>query len=474
MIQFASYFKHQKTKEYSILFLILLTFFVVFTTVSLHRYWQYAAWYYDFGIFYSAISSVALGKEPIIDHFVFTDKNILGDHFHPIIFLVSPFVAIFKRGETLLVFQTFFATLSGIFVYLTAKEILKNKLEAFSMLIIYFSYIGLHNALITEFHAIALLPLPLMIFFYGMVKQYRWWFVIGLVGVLLTKESTFIITAWFGVVMFFKNKGEWRNVGIYATALSIGYGFTLLYYVFPAINGEGYYYANEALKGSASLTMLSDLKLQTIFKTLLSFGFLPLLAPELLPPILFNWWSRFTSLATTRFTLGMHYNAEITPTLILASIYGWDRFKKYSFTKIENKHFSYLLFSIAICALVYSTQILKSPALLFTNKAFYAHTQNLEFLNELVRNIPEDGIVMAQTNIAAKLAYRKVYMLRANYSEFSPDYIVIDSRDGQESNNWYGISSDGIDALHKNLADDDSYDLYYEQGDQRIYKKVVR
>jgi uncharacterized membrane protein len=30
---------------------------VVFSVIALHRYWQYATWYYDFGIFYDAISS---------------------------------------------------------------------------------------------------------------------------------------------------------------------------------------------------------------------------------------------------------------------------------------------------------------------------------------------------------------------------------------------------------------------------------
>jgi uncharacterized membrane protein len=488
-------------------------FFTIFVTVALNRYWQYAAWYYDFGIFYSAISAVAQGREPIIDHFVFTGQNILGDHFHPIIFLVSPLVAIFKGGETLLVFQTLFVTLSGIFVYLVAKELLRNKvvevnkIEAFSILIIYFAYIGLHNALITEFHEITLLPLPLMMFFYGMVKKHKWWYGLGLLGVLLTKESTFIIPAWFGLLIAWRNKGEWRKIGdlrklgvwrnwqnqnmwfkigLLTSVVSVLYGMTLVYAVFPAINGVGYRYLTETVEGANKVALLNDLKIKTVFRTFVSYGFLPLLAPETLPPVIFNWWSRFSSLATTRHDLGMHYNAEIAPTLILGTIYGWIRFKSIiSFlvknlnkklnkikVKFKKKYFNYLIILLAVCSLVFNIQILKSPFLLFTNKAFYAHSKNLKFLDDLIAHIPEDGVIMAQTNIAAKLAYRKVYMLREDYAKYDPDYIVIDERVGQEPNNFLGVGN--FEELARNLAVDPRYELYYLSGDQKIYKKVQK
>lgn len=457
---------------------IVVCFFGIFLTVSLHRYWQYAAWYYDFGIFYSAISAVAQGREPIIDHFIFTDQNILSDHFHPLIFLASPLVALFKTGETLLIFQAAFVALSGIFVYLTAKELLKNKTESFSILILYFSFIGLHNALITEFHEITLLPLPLMMFFYGMVKKQRWWYGIGLLGVLLTKESTFIIPAWFGLVMALKNTGRWRVVGAATTIFSFVYGAALLYLVFPAISGSGYHYLNETMTNQQNSPLFNDLKIATVSKTFLSFGFLPLLAPETLAPVFFNWWSRFSSVATTRHDLGMHYNAEIAPTLILGTIYGWQRLKillgrmaEKVGKSLKKNYFGYLSVVLALASLFFNVYILKSPALLFFNRAFYAHTSNLQFLDDLLQHVPDDGVIMAQTNIAAKLAYRKVYMLRDDYAKFSPDYIVIDTRDGQEPNNFLGVRN--FDSLVRKLEKDPSYELYHSQGEQKIYKRRV-
>lgn len=454
--------------------MILGVFFTIFVTVSLHRYWQYAAWYYDFGIFYSAISRVARSEPPIIDHYIFPGQNILSDHFHPLIFLVSPFVALFDRGETLLVVQTLFVTISGLFVYLTAREVLKKKFEAFCILVIYLSFIGLHNALITEFHELALLPLPLMIFFYGLVKKHKWWYLLGLFGVLFSKESAFVIPAWFGLLLAIQNKGFWRKAGIATTLFSVLYGFSVVRIIMPAISGKEYYYLNDAMTNIDRVSIFNELKIETIFKSFLSFGFLPLLAPEFLPPIIFNWLTRFTSLATTRHDLGMHYNAEIAPTFIMATLYGWLRAKKLLkalYKKLKAIHLQFLLFSLTLFLLFFSFYILKSPGLLFFNTAFYAHTKNQVFLDTLVAHIPNDGsLVMAQTNIAAKIANRNVIMLRDSYDFFDPDYIVLDIRAGQEPNNFLGVGL--IDKIAQRIDGDNKYMLFYDQGEQRIYKRV--
>lgn len=467
--------KPYNTKEHRTLFLILAVFFIIFLTIALNRYWQYSAWYYDFGIFYTAISSVAQLKEPIIDHLTVTDKHIWADHFHPIIFLISPFVALFKKGEVLLVFQTLFVSLSGVFVYKTSKALQKNQFESFAMLFIYLSFVGLHNALITEFHAITLLPLPLSMFFYGMVKKHKPWYFLGLIFTLLTKESTFIIPAWFSLLLLIKSDKEWKKIGLVSLLTSVGYGIFVLKFVFKHFNSDGYIYLSE-VPGIEDyfLPELNALKIKTMFFSLSNYGFFPLLAPETLPPVLFNWWSRFSSVAATRHDLGFHYNAEIAPTLILAANIGWSRVKhivRLVFPKIEKRLIHKSLYLVVILVAISNITLLKSPILLFGIPDFYKNTGNFEFLDRLIEHIPEDGIIMAQTNIAAKIAHRKVYMLRGNYNDYPQDYIVVDTREGQEPNNFYGVGNDYRDVL-KNLASDPNYEVYYDQGEQIIYKRI--
>ena len=453
----------------AVLSTIIVLFFFIFTTIALHRYWQYAAWQYDFGIFYSAIAAVAQDREPIIDHYVFAGKNILADHFHPIIFVISPFLLLYGGGETLLVMQVLFVALSGFFVYFTAKELLQSEVESFATLLIYFSFIGLHNALITEFHELALLPLPLSIFFYGMVKKKLSWFILGFVGVLLTKETLFVIPIWFGLLMALKQHGKWQQIGVATVLFAALYGFVVITFVIPYFLGGEYYYLRSLSSEYASthsVFRVDSLSRASIFKTFASFGFIPLLSPETLVPVLSNWVSRIARHGN--FDLGMHYNAEIAPTLILSFMYGWKRLQK---VVTADKYLKCGIVFLAISCLMYSSLIFKSPLLLFTNKAFYRHTQNFVFLDTLIAAIPKEGSVMAQTNLAAKIANREqVYMLRDNYAEFSPDYIVFDARSGQEPNNFFDM--DDFEATVARIELDPNYELFYDQGEQKIYKKI--
>lgn len=345
---------------------------------------------------------------------------------------------------------------------------LKNKLESFCILIIYFTFIGLHNALITEFHALTLLPLPLSIFLYSLTTKKPLLLILSWIAILLTKEITFIIPAYFGLYLTFKNKGYWRKLGLFITIISGIYGFSIIKFIMPMFSGQNHLYLSQATDGFTWSKLIELKKLKTILQTFLSYGFLPLFAPEILPPIIANWTSRFIS-DGSRYDLGMHYNDEIAPTLIFATIIGYQRVKKKIRKKLNHKSIKLGLLLTTIFSLFLNLYIYRSPMLMAFNKDFYLHTENFTFLDELLKNIPENGTVMAQHNLAGKLAYRKVYILRENYEDFQPDYIVIDTRKGQEPNNFLGIKD--FNNLTELLANDSNYEIYYDQGEQKIYKR---
>lgn len=477
----ASFFLHGKlsrwleARGFAMSIVLAVIFFIIFTTISLHRFWQYSAWYYDFGIFYQAVSSVARGEPPIIDHLTTSNpnKHIFADHFHPLIFIVVPFYLVFKTPETLLVIQTLAVALSGIFLYQVAKQLLRSGFSATLLTLAYYSFFGLHFALITEFHEITLLPLSLSLFFLGMVKRSWWPLIIGTVGVLLTKETTFIIPAWFGLVMAYQYPKKLKWVGASITALSLAYGYTVIRVIIPFFGGE-YAYVQGVGVGS-TLETLPDLLHPTILKVFTAYGFIPLLAPETLPPVLFNWWSRVQS-GGPRISFGMHYNAELAPTLFLGLVIGWQRvralmqlaLKKYS-VAVRKFWVETALVTLVGMLVVLNTYVYKSPLLLFFNPAFYAHTKTAAFLDRLLSHLPPEGTVMAQHNLAARLAHRRVFILRDAYKEFSPDYLVFDTRSGQEPNNFFGLSE--WEKLIEAITHDPDYQLYYTQGEQFIYQK---
>jgi uncharacterized membrane protein len=453
--------------------ILAVLFFSIFTTISLHRFWQFSVWYYDFGIFYQAISAVAHGQAPIIDHLIVPGKLIFADHFHPFIFSVVPFFLLVPLPETLLVVQSLFITLSGVVMYFVAQKLLNSKVAAVLFACMYYSFFGLHFALITEFHEIGLLPLPLAIFFLGMVRRSWWPLVLGWIGVLLIKESTFIIPAWFGLVMAVQYPKKLKLIGVAIAGLSLLYGYTVISFVIPYFSGSEYYYAQGVGLGSTLETLPDLLTHSTIWRVFASYAFLPFLAPETLAPVAFNWWSRVQS-GGPRIGFGMHYNAELAPTLLLGAIIGWTRLRKiahritfpYFLSKISS---TAVLFGLTGALFILNMYVYKSPALLFFNPAFYKHTKTSLFLDRLLSHVPPTGTVMAQHNLAARLAYRRVFILRNPYDEFDPDYIVFDTRDGQEPNNFFGLSR--WDDLVEMITTDPNYELYYDQGEQFIYKK---
>lgn len=445
---------------------------IIFSLIALNRFWQYEAWYYDFGIFARAIYLASQFKEPIIDHFVVGGKSIFADHFHPIILLFAPVFWFTKQAEILLVVQAIFVGISGIFIYLTAQSVLKNQWWSLCLTAIYFSFIGLHYALIAEFHEITLLPLPLSMFFYALVTKKTRLYVLSTVAVLLVKESTFIIPAFFCLTQSMTSKGNWRKLNVVLVVSSLVYGLLAIKVIIPHFSGGEYQYSKGFSLSSIQKMWDTPLKIKTFWQILASYGFLPLLAPETLPPVLFNLYTRFSEDSISRHSLGLHYNAEIAPTLLFACIFAIQRIQKLFEKKAIT---SLVLIGVVFWSMYFSFIHLDSPFRLALLSDFYKHSHSFTFLDTLVQKVPHDGLVMSQANLAPRLVDRDLVMLRIEYEKYNPDWIVVDTRKDQNPNNFYGATRPGAsypDEVFEKLSTDQNYEIFYQQGEQIIYKKI--
>ena len=52
----------------------------------------------------------------------------------------------------------------------------------------------------------------------------------------------------------------------------------------------------------------------------------------------------------------------------------------------------------------------------------------------------------------------------------NPEYIVIDTRDGQNPANYLGIKD--VKVLKETIMKDKRYRIYYNEGDQYIFKRI--
>lgn len=448
--------------------LFCLAFILAGILVSLNRYWQYETFFYDFGIFDQAIWSVSKFQPPTINHLEVDGKWIFADHFNPSIFLLAPLYWITSKSEIILIAQAVIVGLSGVVLYRIGKQVLNNRLLAFSVLVSYLLFVGLQNAVISDFHEVTISTLPLMLVFWAIFQNKVYLYFIFLLLTLGFKESNFLLGAGIGVATIFIKK-EWQKIGFLAILISLLFGFLSIKLIIPFFSGGGYHYSPLSNSGfSNPLWSLVDspIKKETIFYSFFSFGFLPILSPQFWLIVLQDFVIRFIPQTPTRWNLGLHYSAQLASILGVASIYGFTFLGK---LKISRNFLNLFAFLLILNSIFLYRFILHGPLALSYNFVFYNHTSKFKFLDDLIGKVPKEGSVMAQNNLATRFTHRKVFLFKDDYYIYKPDYIVLDLRDGQNPNNFFGVKD--LDKTIKNLESDLRYSKIYKKEKQYIFKK---
>jgi uncharacterized membrane protein len=462
-------------KKISIVDCLAILFCLLFTVagilVSLHRYWQFDVFYYDFGIFDSAIWNVSRLQPPIIDHLSVGGKWIFADHFSPSIFILSLLYWFTNKSEVLLIAQALCVGLSGLVLYDIGKIVLKNRIQSFCILGSYFLFAGLQNGVIFDFHEVTIMTLPLMLTFWAIVKKNLSLYIICFLLSLGFKESTFALGVGIAIVVFFTRK-EWRKIAIFSAIASLLWGVIAIKIVIPYFSGGVYQYNpvfRNGLMGLFTGFFDNKIKRETLWYSFLNFGFLSLFSPMFWFLLLQDFAIRFLPDVQTRWGLGFHYSVQTTQLLALSSTYGLRNIRN----KFPSLHVtSFCVFVLFISLFLYRFPLRGSLALAY-NPAFYKHTKDFAFLNDLVTYVPKNVSVMAQNNIAVRFTHQKVFLLRRNYGDYMPDYIVMDMREGQNPNNFYVTINPPL-VLYNLKELDKNYSLVHNTGEQYIFKRIKK
>lgn len=472
-----------------IVYLFSLLFIVAGALVSLNRYFQYDVYYYDFGIFDQAIWEVSRFQPPIINHLVVGGRWIFADHFSPSIFLLSPLYWFTDKSEILLIFQAIAVGLSGLVLYKIGLEIIKSRFLSFSILACYFLFTGLQNAVITDFHEVTVMTLPLMLTFWALIKKKTLLYFILLIITLGFKESAFLVGVGIGIASFFilraevsikekiKSFGlrsfveeEFYKIPLITVFISLLWGVFSIKFMIPHFSGGIYQYSSVLPSGMMDkVTVFFDqpIKRRTLFYSFFSFGFLPILSPAFWFLIFQDFLTRFGAQNwPTRWGLGLHYSALLSVILAVSSLYTLSFLGK--FKKIK-RFLPVLGMLLILNALFLYRFVLKGPFALSYNYAFYQHSKDFVFLDDLVKKIPKNATVMTQNNLAVRFTHQKLLLLDENYSQMNPDYVLIDVRKGQSPNDFFGNGD--IPTILKNINNDKNYSLIYKSKEQFIFKR---
>lgn len=471
-------FKSVKTnKFFALTILFLISYTVSAIIVSVLRFWQFEAGYFDFGINDQAIWSVSRFNIPITYHpnyIAVGGFNIhLADHFSPSIYLLSPLYWFTNRQEIILIAQAISVGLSAFVGVILARKFIKNNFVVFALIFSYLGFVGMQNALITEFHEATLSPLFIMISFWAIINK-RWKiFYLCLVIILGLKETFAGLGTGLGIFIFLYDRKNWKHAAA-TIALSISWGLAATKLVIPNLSGRTYFYA----PGNAFESFISmlasflhfDIRLKTLFYSFLSFGFLPLFYFPLLPGISENFLSRFLADGSPRFTLALHYSAPLAAFMFFSSVLIFSKMEKSKrFKKIVVIYAAFLILNTVIL----HQFVLHGPLALVYNKAFYLQTANNKYAEDFIKKIPTDkGLIMAQNNIAVRFAHQKVMMLDPVPANFNPGVIALNLTPGQNPNNFFPMTYEKSVILKDELLIDPKYKLIKYGGELYIFIKI--
>lgn len=435
--------------------------------ITVNRFWQYDLGYYDFGIFDVALWKVAHFQKPVIDHFVVAGSINLADHFTPTLYLLAPLFWLFPHSEVLLVAQSVIVSVSAMVLFYLARSYVKlNGLAAVTLVVMYLGFTGLQNALYTDFHELTVMTLPLMLAYAAILKNKKSWFVFWFLLALGCKESIFLVGVGLaGFIYWYQPK--WKKFAFGVGLFSLLYGLVVIKGVIPYLSGGIYGYAPNL--PTSPLVLLSQLvwpplKIKTVFEVFLSFGFLPLVSPPVVGIVLLNLATRFLSAGAIRWDLGMHYNAEIAPTLAIGAMLGLKQLSHW-----RPKCMIPVCVALMVLTLILYRLVFHGPLSLAYHPAFYETTKAMRFLDPLLAVVPPGAKVLAQNNLASRLLHQNVCILRDEYESYQADYILLDVRAGQKPANYLGIKD--LPKLLENLKNDPNYTVVYATQDQYVFKR---
>jgi uncharacterized membrane protein len=410
--------------------LFYIIFFGIFTSLR-HYNFQTQTW--DMGIFVQTFWNTIHGN--IMQNSIEEIKNHFGVHMSPWLFVLTPGYVIFPSPYYLLIIQTLIIALGAWPLYLLAKKLLARPWPLI-LAAGYLFYPALHWINIFDFHPIAFLP-PLLITAFYFLEEKRWpWSALFLTLSASTQEDAILIVLFVGIYLLFKGSAE-RKFGLAVILLSAFYFLLSTQIIMPALGGGLLRLDRYSQFGSTAPEIVKNIFLQpkilaqTLFKAekfryllwlFLPVAFLPffsrtafiLLVPGLLENLLTNFNAQFTGF--------YQYDSILVPAIFISSIFGIK-----NLLSRRPKYASQLKWLLILT--IAAGYLVRSPVNpVFFPAGLFQSNPHWSAFRQMIKSVPPDATVAAQTNLVPHLANRKsIYML--NTEPFPPDFILIDALD---------------------------------------------
>lgn len=271
-------------------------------------------------IFYQALGSVAQGGPPVVP-FKGEGVNIFGDHFHPLILVVVPFLWLWNSPVTLLIVQSAAVAVAMALLHRTTVELAPADRRAPAW--IWVVSPAVLAAVAFDFHELTLAA-PLIAWTCRVFLQERHRLVcVGALAILLVKEDAALLTLGFGVALLARKR--WVG-GAALVSAALAWAWVVVATVIPRFNRDGVYsYANS--ESNVASTLTHNL-VWPGWATLTAVALLALTAMRAVrSPLIWPaaaWWGGHALILNDRFQIPF-YHYHVLPGIILgfATIVGW-------------------------------------------------------------------------------------------------------------------------------------------------------
>jgi len=306
-----------------------LTFFAfaAYASISVYRHAHYASNAFDLAVQDQTVWGYSQGE--FIYNTVLGIPNLLGDHFHPILITLAPFMLVWNSAEVLLVAQAALLAAAGVPIYLWGEREL-GTLAGVAFLAAYLVFWGVLAGVVYDFHHAAFAVPALSTALYATMTRRNWLLVPAVIWAMLTREDIALTLIALGFYILVVQR-RWILGALLMVVNAVWLG-ALLNFVIPALGGGVAYrhWTYDAL-GSGPVNAASNVirhpidSLKLLFtpptKTRVwigsfgAFALLPLASPLLLmalPSFLERFWSSSPNFWS------FHFQYSMVPAPILA------------------------------------------------------------------------------------------------------------------------------------------------------------
>lgn len=418
-------------KQAAIIIFLIGLYTTYFSAISILRYDHFYTGKFDLGNMAQTVWNTSQGRI-----FEITDPNgtatvsRLAFHADFLLVLLAPFYWIWSDPRMLLIIQTVVVACGAYFVFLIAKDVIKNKNIAFVLAFAYLINPSVERANIYDFHSVTLATTFLLATYYFLRKKQYVGFGIFALLAAISKEQVWVIIALFGILVFFWHKKRVLGTSIFIFSLAMFYFFVS--YAIPHSLGSNHfalsYYAEfgdspaDVIKAmifspdKVLQLVLQESRLEYLHQLFSPLGYLPVLTPWFLifagPDFAINLLSNNAQLHQIYY----QYTATITPFLFLGAIYGirYIQLWKPSFLKKR----PYMLPSAVITYVVIMSvhaayQYGPLPGSMAPNLDMITKpVSDKTFIDSYISQIPQNYSIAASNNIGSHLSHRKhIYIL---------------------------------------------------------------